>query len=280
MKSIGKSFFLIIFLLTIAGGLFVLANPSACHVATERINIYIKSAKKSKKFSWVGNIFPEKEKITSETPILMYHHVKDHQTDDDDIEKGLSIPLEQFSKQMIYLHENNYQTISLDDLFMDDNENNIVLTFDDGYHDIYENAFPIMKKYNYTGTIFIITNYIGEDRYLDLNEIRELKQAGWQIESHTLSHPNLANISQEEEKNQISESKRIIEESVGNVVTFLSYPAGKYDDETIELTKKAGYRGAVTTNEGNSNNIEDIYKLNRERVSGYSEIGDFIGLLQ
>ncbi len=266
--------------MTIAGGLFVLANPSACHVATERINIYIKSAKKSKKFSWVGNIFPEKEKITSETPILMYHHVKDHQTDDDDIEKGLSIPLEQFSKQMIYLHENNYQTISLDDLFMDDNENNIVLTFDDGYHDIYENAFPIMKKYNYTGTIFIITNYIGEDRYLDLNEIRELKQAGWQIESHTLSHPNLANISQEEEKNQISESKRIIEESVGNVVTFLSYPAGKYDDETIELTKKAGYRGAVTTNEGNSNNIEDIYKLNRERVSGYSEIGDFIGLLQ
>ena len=169
----------------------------------------------------------------------------------------------------------NYKTIFLDELFIDNEQKNVVVTFDDAYKDVITNAYPILEKYNFQATVFVITDFVGKDRYLTWEDIKTLKKNGWHIESHTLTHPNLSNISEKEAKRQIYESKNKIEKNLGTIVRFLSYPAGKYDDDIIELTKEAGYTGAVSTDKGIENSAVDIYKLKRERVGGYDTFDGF-----
>lgn len=276
-----KSFLLIIFLLAIAFVLYIFANPSVYYAVSDKISGHIQSVKENKNLSWLGDIFSNKENQTvSYTPILMYHHVKNHTENDDEVEKGLSVQIDNFKSQMNYLYQNSYKSISLDQLFSDGGQKNVVITFDDGYKDVYKNAYPVMKQYGLTGTIFMIADFVGKERYLSWNELKELNSAGWQIESHTLSHPNLTNVSEEEAWDQIYESKSEIEKNIGRIVTFLSYPAGQYDKEIIELTQKASYTGAVGTDKGVENSIDGIYHLKRERVGGYSSLNDFIGLLE
>lgn len=280
MRSTIKSFFLLILLFIVIGGLYMLANPSAYYRATSRISYFKETIMDNENLSWVKSAFTNpKKQTTSNTPILMYHHVKNHLDSDDEIELGLSVPIVNFTEQMKYLKNNGYKTISLNELFIDNQEKNIVLTFDDGYQNVYKNAFPIMKNLGLSGTVFVITDFVGKDRYMNWSELNELKKEGWQIESHTITHPNLTNIDSKSAWNQILNSKLEIEKNIkGNVQSF-SYPAGKYNDEVVKLVKEAGYKNAVSTDRGIENTMENIYHLKRERVGGYSGLQDFIGLL-
>lgn len=280
MKSILRSCCLIIFLLALLVGLYIFANPSTIHKTTDRINQFIENIETNKSSNILSKIFTKNQTQISNTPILMYHHVKNHKESDDEVEKGLSVEIDNFSEEMQYLYDEGYDSISLGELFNASDKKTVVLTFDDGYKDVYENAYPIMKEYNLTGTVFVITDFVGNDGYMSWSDLKKLSDAGWKIESHTESHPNLTNISAEDAWQQIYNSKIEVEANIGDIVTFFSYPAGKYNDEVVDLVKKAGYSGAISTDQGIENNINKMYNLKRERVGGYSELQDFIGLLK
>jgi hypothetical protein len=131
-----------------------------------------------------------KEKIeTTYVPILMYHHVKNCDDSCDDIEKGLSVSPEDFDAQMKYLSDNGYETINLSDLFYKSDKKQVVLTFDDGYTDNIDEAMPILNKYGFKATLFIITEMVGTDRYMSWNQIKTLKNNNWDLGGHTLNHP-------------------------------------------------------------------------------------------
>ncbi len=225
-------------------------------------------------------------------PILMYHKVN---PDPSTGGLGLRVPPDKFEWQMKYLRKNGYETVSPEDV-MDHFEKGkhlpdkpIVITFDDGYKDNHQFAYPIMKKYGYTGTIFVVSKAIGntnffdvekklqpENKIMDWHEIRELAEAGFTIGAHTVDHPHLAEVPPEVARHQIEESKRALEHGLKKPVEFFAYPYGSYNDTVADLVKQAGYRAAVTTELGLAKADSNPFKLRRIRVTGHYSNEKFI----
>ena len=215
---------------------------------------------------------PEEEPVypkvsNYEVPILMYHYIR-IAPEGDTLGQNLSVTPTNFASQMQWLKENNYTTLNLSDLadpnkkeisrIISDKKKPIIITFDDGYEDAYTNAWPILKENGFNGTFFIIRNFVGRVEYMNQNQIDILSKAGMKIGSHSLSHPSLEKASDTDQRTQIFDSKE-------SAQTFC-YPAGKYNDMTIALLKKAGYSAAVTTQPGIADENSSLFELPRVRM--------------
>ena len=203
-------------------------------------------------------------------PVLNYHQINDH------AENALTVHTQQFDKQMRYLAENGYHAITPNDL-IDAWQNGtplpdkpVVITFDDGYVDNYENAYPILKKYNLRGTFFVVTDFLGQySNYMTWEQVAELHKSGIiDIESHTLSHVELDKTSPEETWHQLKGSKDVLEQRLGKTINFIAYPGGSYNEELERLTKEAGYRAAFTVHCGLADPKENPYILDRLPIFG------------
>ncbi|MFZ3101828.1 MAG: polysaccharide deacetylase family protein [Desulfitobacteriaceae bacterium] len=192
------------------------------------------------------------EKSSKTIPVLYYHSVM--------VEPGneLRIPPAQFETQMRYLSEQGYNVVNLDQLYKYFYEKGIlpekpvVITFDDGYEDNYTNVFPILKKYGYTATVFVVTGYVNGKGFMSWKQLQELGDSGWQIEGHTLNHPSLVKDKLDviSLKLEITEAKDILEKRFGRTVKFFAYPNGDYNADVIRKVKEAGYLMAFTTERG------------------------------
>jgi peptidoglycan/xylan/chitin deacetylase (PgdA/CDA1 family) len=207
-------------------------------------------------------------KVTQyEVPILMYHYIRNAENEDQ-LGQNLSVSPASFDKQLKWLKENDYETLTVAHLanpgkielskIVYDKKKPIILTFDDGYEDAYTQAFPTLKKYGFIGTFYVIRDYVGKSEYMNQTQIDKLAAAGMEIGSHTLSHPNLTSLDTAAAKNQISNSK--------DKATTFCYPSGKYNDTIIGQVKAAGYLAAVTTNSGIADQDSDLFQLPRVRI--------------
>lgn len=216
------------------------------------------------------------ELSSSTVPILMYHHIKDPINPlRNRLDYGLSVTPQAFSAQMASLSARSFRTIPIDHLFQSDQTRKIVLTFDDGYKDVFTNAFPLMQQYGYTGTVFIITRYIGRDGYMTVDDLAALSKAGWTIGSHTLDHPDLKRISPRQAEEEINLSKTDLEKALGIKIDSFCYPSGQYTDQIVNTVNSAGYHYAVTTKYGKHNSKANILTLERIRVSGSDDLKEF-----
>jgi len=215
------------------------------------------------------------EVTSSRIPVLMYHHIKTNTDPSNKIEAGLDLPPEQFEQEMASLNQKGYQTLNISQLFQTDQENKIVLTFDDGYKDIITNAYPILHKYNYTATVYIISDFAGRDDYLNWDDIRTLKNSGWEIGSHTVSHYDLTRIPLDQAQSEITQSKAKIETELGITISSFCYPSGKYNADIIKLVQQAGYQNSTTTKAGRSNAQQSAFELKRVRIGGSETIEHF-----
>jgi peptidoglycan/xylan/chitin deacetylase (PgdA/CDA1 family) len=200
----------------------------------------------------------------SGVPVLNYHQIND------EAHNVLTLSSKEFDAQMAYLQKAGYTTISPDqllDYFQNGKElppNPILITFDDGYEDNYRVAYPILQKYNFTATIFVITDFVGHNgRFLTWKQIKEMHNNGFAIQSHTLNHQSLANASDADILAQLIKSREALEWRLKQKVEYLAYPGGIYDKRVIELTKQAGYRAAFTVNVGRDTKKCGIFTLNR-----------------
>ena len=184
---------------------------------------------------------------------------------------------DQFDAQMKYLAENGYHTITPAEMLdawekgtgLPDNP--VIITFDDGYIDNYENAFPILEKYNLKATIFLISDYIGTyPNYVTWEQARTMQKSGLvQLESHTLNHATLTELgSPEEVRHELVGSKQAIEFQLGNTVQFIAYPCGAYTEEITKLTQETGYRAAFTVNYGWADPGDQHFILDRVPIFG------------
>jgi len=216
-------------------------------------------------------------------PILMYHYVSVPPSDADIYRLDLSVTPANFQAQMDYLAAEGYHPIRLSELSeylllgKPLPSKPIVLTFDDGYLDNYENALPALKKHGFTGTFFIITQFAEEKRpgYMNWDQIEQLAIDGMEIGSHTMNHWELNNRARAFLDAEIGRSKALIEARLGVTVTSFCYPSGKYDARTIESLKANGYFGATTEISGAYQATSDIYELKRIRVRGSYAVSDF-----
>jgi peptidoglycan/xylan/chitin deacetylase (PgdA/CDA1 family) len=201
----------------------------------------------------------------------MYHYIRVADPTDT-LGVALSVTPQNFDAQMKWLKDNNFSSIHLADLADPEKQvisqtyanhkKPVVVTFDDGYDDAYTAAFPILKKYELSGTFFIIRAFVGRSEYATQAQIDEMAAAGMEIGSHTLNHLNLSTIVSLLAKDQIVDSKQSAE--------VFCYPSGRYNSETVQIVKDAGYMAAVTTKGGIANQDSSLFELPRLRIENIS----------
>jgi peptidoglycan/xylan/chitin deacetylase (PgdA/CDA1 family) len=198
-------------------------------------------------------------------PILMYHSINDSLSED-----RIRVPVHRFRRDMRWLADAGYKAVSLEEIFTYGtmwHPKIVGLTFDDGYRDNYEQAFPILKKCRFFGTIFVVTEWVGQENYLTWEQIREMSAYGITFGSHTCSHPWLSRLSVEEVRAEILESKKTIEAQIDKEVKFFCYPYGDYNQYTKQLTKEGGYLTAFGGSYNRKHPDEDLYSIKRIRIS-------------
>lgn len=222
--------------------------------------------------------------------ILMYHSVGADHGD----KTSLDVPVDVFERQMNFLLRHGYRVIRLTD--MADKirraeklaSRTVVLTFDDGYDNNYTNAFPILKKYGFPATIFLIASQLGQDypvaegvpaRLMIKEMVREMAESGLiDFGSHTLRHPFLPDIRDPKRLHEeIVVSKILLEKIAGRSVKTFCYPVGGYSGSLERLVKKAGYEAAVTT--GNHRGVNgDLFALRRIKIKKTDPVSLFVQL--
>jgi peptidoglycan/xylan/chitin deacetylase (PgdA/CDA1 family) len=219
----------------------------------------------------------------------MYHYVSEPPADADVYRRDLSVAPDRFDAHLSYLTDQGYTVTTLDDLLYalaqgrDLPAKPVILTFDDGYADNYTNAFPILKKHGVTAHFFIISDFVnaGRQGYMTWPQIEEMGAAGQRFGSHSRDHPNLSGQPVDYLVWQALGGAEAIQEHLGYHPRWIAYPSGQYDQRTIAVYASAGYWGGLTTHQGATHTLDDIFELERVRVRGShrpEDLGALLGL--
>jgi len=219
-------------------------------------------------FSWIS------PKYT--VPILMYHNIG--------YDKGsFFVSPENFTKQMEYIKKNGYAVITLDELVASIKnkksiqKKKVVITFDDGYKSNYQYAYPVLKKFGFPATIFLITDFIGRNPvFLSWDEVIVMSKDKISFGGHTKTHFYLGSMIDEKAAfEEIIGSKKAIEHKIDMPVDYFCYPGGGFNEKTKALVTQAGYKGACTTNRGFVKFNRDVYELKRIKVTNSDAVKPF-----
>ncbi|MHB1657601.1 MAG: polysaccharide deacetylase family protein [Burkholderiales bacterium] len=232
--------------------------------------------------------------------IICYHKVGIPKKDDP--RPALFIKPFQFKLQIFLLKVLGYRTISQEELldFLQNRKLNIrkpiVITFDDGYEDNFINAYPILKKADFTAIISICTGFIGKknaifenekqikgklpENYLNEKKIIEMSQNGISFCSHGINHYFMDELDESSLNKEIILSKQYIEKLINKKVIFFTYPYGRYNNITIESLKNSGYYGAFTIIRGKVCRNDNPYELKRLVVKGYNKKLNFLSTIE
>ena len=210
---------------------------------------------------------------------LMYHEIGDGPN-------SLYVSRANFEAHMKYLYEHDYRGITLAEgkAILDGRMENtggipLILTFDDGYMSFYTDAYPVMSRYGYKATVFMITKRVGSPNYCNWDQLHELVQAGFEVGSHTQTHPSLPTLTGSRLEDEIKGSKQILEAALGVPVVSFCYPAGEYNQATTEAVSRAGYQQGVTVKYGWATRANDPYQMPRIRISRYLTLDGFAKMI-
>ncbi len=208
-------------------------------------------------------------------PILCYHKFGPNQN------SPLAIPTAIFDAQMKYLTDNGYRVITPDMLlnFLEYKrqipKKSVLITIDDGYKSVISVAFPILKKYGFTATVFVYTKYVGiSKKAMSWDDLRILKANGFTIGSHTVYHSDLTQKESGETTKvfferinmEINLSKTIIDKKLDQNTIYFAFPYGRYNTELLKKAKSAGYKMAVTVDRGSNPFFTNPLALKRDMI--------------
>lgn len=231
------------------------------------------------RFVVIPLVLPNRAGITDKgyqtVPILCYHRFALS------CDSPLCMPADIFEEQIRYLKENGYRVIGPEALvdFLDYRKpipkKSVMISVDDGYRSVYDVAYPILKKYGFTATLFIYIDYVGvSSKAITWDQLRELKREGFYIGSHSVAHSDLSKQKKDEDgkaylarlKKEIFRSKEIIDEKLGQDTIIFSYPFGRRNLTVASLTRQAGYRIAVTVDRGSNPFFADPFLIKRDQI--------------
>lgn len=217
--------------------------------------------------------------------LLQYHHVSNHSP------ASTSLSLEAFTEHMLYLHDNDFSILPLEDVInrlqagLPLPNKSAVITFDDAYRSVYTNAFPLLREYNWPFTIFVSPGLITNNSslYLNWEQINEMADAGATIANHTVTHLHLLEVLSEESEDQwlqrieaeIIQAETEIKEQTQQNHKILAYPYGEYNPAIQNLLRHLGFIG-IAQHSGPINAASDFEALPRFPFSGiYASMNTF-----
>lgn len=215
--------------------------------------------------------------------ILMYHQIgefKNIQT-----LKANYCHYKKFSRQMAMLKLTGQTVIPMSEAisFLEGDgyypDHCVAITFDDGYENFYQYAYPVLKKYNFSAMVYIVTgelsgkaHWLKEEnhepgRLMSSDQIKEIYDNGVEIGSHSVTHPRLALLTEERCLNELAESKQSLENLLNTEIDHICYPYGSCNTGVVSMARKAGYRTGTTTVKGLASPLHDALALPRKAVS-------------
>lgn len=225
--------------------------------------------------------------------VLMYHDIRDDGSAD-----PFCVSTFNFREQMRILAR-EYCVVSFEDAvtrFANGDElppRSIVVTFDDGYRGLFDNALPILLDFDMSATVFIRCDVLetglvpgeakAERNYMIWDEVTSASQAGVAIGAHTINHRSLARIPFEQAATEIDGSKKCIEEHLRKPIRLFSYPYGTGGDingQILHFVEQAEFAAAVTAINGTNTSPDSLFALRRTKVEGRDSLATFRRLLQ
>jgi peptidoglycan/xylan/chitin deacetylase (PgdA/CDA1 family) len=231
-------------------------------------------------------------------PILMYHGISDAPERGSAYYKVNTAP-GVFERQLRFLKERGYSTISLSEAVRllsrreSPGARKIVITFDDGFRNFYINAFPILQKFGFSATMFLPTAFIGTARKsfkgvecMTWDEVRELRKAGVEFGSHTVTHSKLVELNWADVERELRDSKTEMETQLSAGISTFAYPFAFPQGNPVFVQKLAdalvenGYRCCLTTEVGRARPGDNVYRLKRLPVNSEDDCGLFRAKLE
>ena len=218
----------------------------------------------------------------------MYHYVSEPPPTADVYRRDLSVTPAQLAAQIEAMSAAGFVSVRLSDLisYLATGQptlpaKSVVLTFDDGYQDNFDNAFPLLKQAGFTAAFFVITDFVdtGRPGYMTWNELRTMHEAGMEIGSHSRDHPDLAGRPLDFLVWQVLGSREMIESRLGFTPRLFCYPSGRYDPQAMQVVQSANFWGAVTTRQGATHSSDSLFELTRVRIRGSHTAADVMRLL-
>jgi peptidoglycan/xylan/chitin deacetylase (PgdA/CDA1 family) len=215
--------------------------------------------------------------------ILFYHRVSPEHDE-------LAVTPERFSRQMRYLADEGYTAVDVLTatamLGGSVERKTVALSFDDGYLDVAENALPVLREHGFRATVFVAPAVIDGDATFEWYErqppllawdrIRELDREGvLSFEAHSLTHPNLLGLGDDDALEEISGSKAALEARLERPVEAFSYPAGLFGERERRYVIESGFRVAVSCEPGVNDAATDRFALRRRQIDGRDALLDF-----
>jgi peptidoglycan/xylan/chitin deacetylase (PgdA/CDA1 family) len=216
-------------------------------------------------------------------PILMYHVVSAPPTTAH--YPDLYVRPGDFAAQMAWLAKRGYHAVTLRRAYDSWTKGTtlpphpIVISFDDGYLSQYTHAFPVLEAHRWPGDLNLEVNFLQPAGGLRPWRIRKLIAAGWEIDAHTLTHPDLTTLDDARLWKEVDGSRVALRRTFHIPVDFFCYPAGRYNARVIAAVKLAGFLGATTTNYGIAR-PPDFYTLARIRINGSDGVRGFVTKLE
>lgn len=225
------------------------------------------TSQESSEVDWV------KQDTAIHFPILMYHaiHVM---APEESANTNLIVDPTTFESHIQRLSNEGYYFLTpeevhkvlTENVLPNGNQKIIWLTFDDSLWDFYDNAYPILQKYQVKATNNVITSTVGSQANLSLDEMLEMKNNGMSFQDHTVTHPDLSATDSSTQTTEMKDSKQYLDDSLNQDTIAIAYPAGRYSDTTLQIAENLDYKLGVTTNEGLASADNGLLSLNRIRI--------------
>lgn len=233
----------------------------------------------------------EKKKI----PILMYHSISD--TDNARF-RQFTVPPALFAEQMAYLLQHGYTPVTVTQFITARSQGRaalpmqpVILTFDDGFADFYTNALPVLRQYGFVATLYISTAFInGTSRWLrheqettrsmlTWEQLTEIRASQIECGAHSHSHPQLDTLRSAAAREEVAQSKKLLEEYLGCEICSFAYPFGYYTAGIRQMVREAGYTSACAVRHALSSEADDAFSLARLMIRPNSHTEEFAALL-
>lgn len=182
-------------------------------------------------------------------PVFIYHglHLRDEERAAlPPAERRYSLHLIQFRGQLEWLSEHGITARSLESVTGD----SVVLTFDDGHRSNYTHSWPLLERFGFQGTFFIVAGWLGRPERAGVAELREMRAAGMEIGSHGMTHALLATLPDAQVADELTRSKDVLEQALGEPVRCFAAPGGSVDSRIVRAAIAAGYEGVCTSEPG------------------------------
>jgi peptidoglycan/xylan/chitin deacetylase (PgdA/CDA1 family) len=185
------------------------------------------------------------------------------------------LPLATFREQMAWIKQSGWRGLNVSEALRFPVEPSVCITFDDGCETDLIAAAPVLLEFGFNATFYLTAGFLNTPGYLNAGQVRDLDAQGFQIGSHSMTHPYLSDLTEAELKREIVDAKILVETIVGHSIEHFSCPGGRYDQRTLQMARQAGFATVANSKFHSNSPTTDPYELGRVAMLRNLTIDEF-----